>query len=162
MRTAGVAHRRDAELGHDRHPAGLSRSRAGGYTPYEASTRTELLTLFDKNVAEARASIAGCSDETFMKMWSLKRGDATLMTLPKIAVVRSFVMNHVIHHRGQLSVYLRELNVPVPSIYGPSADEAAWDNRSATESESTSWGVEVRAIIRRQQTLKCERTIFRG
>ena len=60
-----------------------------------------------------------------MKMWSLKRGDATLMTLPKIAVVRSFVMNHVIHHRGQLSVYLRELNVPVPSIYGPSADEGS-------------------------------------
>ena len=98
---------------------------AGGYTPYEASTRAELLALFDKNVAEARASIAGCSDETFMKMWSLKRGDATLMTLPKIAVVRSFVMNHVIHHRGQLSVYLRELNVPVPSIYGPSADEGS-------------------------------------
>jgi len=98
---------------------------AGGYTPYEASTRAELLALFDKNVADARASIAGCSDETFMKMWSLKRGGATLMTLPKIAVVRSFVMNHVIHHRGQLSVYLRELNVPVPSIYGPSADEGS-------------------------------------
>jgi uncharacterized damage-inducible protein DinB len=60
-----------------------------------------------------------------MKMWSLTNSGKTLMTMPKIAVVRSFVMNHVIHHRGQLSVYLRELNVPVPSIYGPSADEGS-------------------------------------
>jgi uncharacterized damage-inducible protein DinB len=98
---------------------------AGGYQPYEAASRAELLALFDKNVAGARASIAGCSDETFMKMWSLTNSGKTLMTMPKIAVVRSFVMNHVIHHRGQLSVYLRELNVPVPSIYGPSADEGS-------------------------------------
>ena len=98
---------------------------AGGYQPYEAASRADLLALFDKNVAGARASIAGCNDETFMKLWSLKQGDKTLMTMPKIAVVRSFVMNHVIHHRGQLSVYLRELNVPVPSIYGPSADEGS-------------------------------------
>ena len=60
-----------------------------------------------------------------MKMWSLKRGDQTLMSMPKIAVVRSFVLNHLIHHRGQLSVYLRLNNVAVPSIYGPSADEGS-------------------------------------
>ena len=60
-----------------------------------------------------------------MKNWSLKNGDKTLMTMPKIAVVRTFVMNHVIHHRGQLSVYLRLNNVAVPSIYGPSADEGS-------------------------------------
>ena len=60
-----------------------------------------------------------------MKSWSLKNGDTTLMTMPKIAVVRSFMMNHVIHHRGQLSVYLRLNDVPVPSIYGPSATKAA-------------------------------------
>ena len=98
---------------------------AGGYTPFEAKSRAELLAAFDKAVGGARAAIAGASDETLMKNWSLKSGDKTLMTMPKIAVVRTFVMNHVIHHRGQLSVYLREMNVPVPSIYGPSADEGS-------------------------------------
>jgi len=98
---------------------------SGDYKPYEAASREELLSLFDKNVADARAAIAGCNDETFMKSWALMRGGKTLMSMPKIAVVRSFVLNHVIHHRGQLSVYLRELNVPVPSIYGPSADEGS-------------------------------------
>jgi uncharacterized damage-inducible protein DinB len=98
---------------------------ATGYKPFEAASRAELLAAFDKSVAGARAAIAGASDETFFKNWSLKNGDKTLMTMPKIAVVRTFVLNHVIHHRGQLSVYLRELNVPVPSIYGPSADEGS-------------------------------------
>lgn len=98
---------------------------AGGYKPFDGSSRAEVLALFDKNVVAARAAIAGCSDETFMKNWTLKMGDKTLMTMPKVAVVRTFVMNHVIHHRGQLSVYLRELNVSVPSIYGPSADEGS-------------------------------------
>jgi uncharacterized damage-inducible protein DinB len=59
-----------------------------------------------------------------MAMWSLKRGGQTIFSMPKAAVWRSFVLNHVIHHRGQLSVYLRLLDVPLPSIYGPSADEA--------------------------------------
>ncbi|MDP9114820.1 MAG: DinB family protein [Acidobacteriota bacterium] len=98
---------------------------AGGYKPFEAASRAELLASFDKNVAGARTAIAGASDETLMKNWSLKNGDKTLMTMPKIAVVRTFVMNHVIHHRGQLSVYLRLNNVAVPSIYGPSADEGS-------------------------------------
>jgi uncharacterized damage-inducible protein DinB len=79
--------------------------------------------VFDKNVAEARAAIAEASDATFMSNWSLTMGGQALMTMPKIAVVRTFVMNHVIHHRGQYSVYLRLTGVPVPSIYGPSADE---------------------------------------
>jgi uncharacterized damage-inducible protein DinB len=98
---------------------------ASGYKPFEAASSAELLEMFDKNVAGARNSIAGASDETFMKDWSLKRGDKILMTMPRIAVVRSFMLNHVIHHRGQLSVYLRLNNVPVPSIYGPSADEGS-------------------------------------
>lgn len=98
---------------------------AGGYKPFEAGSRAELLAAFDKSVAGARSAIAGASDETLMKNWSLKNGDKTLMTMPKIAVVRTFVMNHVIHHRGQLSVYLRLNNVAVPSIYGPSADEGS-------------------------------------
>jgi uncharacterized damage-inducible protein DinB len=98
---------------------------ASGYKPFEAASSAALLEMFDKNVAGARNSIAGASDETFMKSWSLKRGDKTLMTMPRIAVVRSFMLNHVIHHRGQLSVYLRLNDVPVPSIYGPSADEGS-------------------------------------
>ena len=94
-----------------------------GYKPWTATNQAELLATFDKNVAAAREAIASTDDATYMKNWALKAGDKELMTMPKIVVVRSFVLNHVIHHRGQLSVYLRENNVPVPSIYGPSADE---------------------------------------
>ena len=88
-----------------------------------ATSRQEALDIFDKNIAAARAAIAGASDELLMKPWSLLKGGRTLMTLPKIAVLRSFVMNHMIHHRAQLGVFLRLNNVPVPAIYGPSADE---------------------------------------
>jgi uncharacterized damage-inducible protein DinB len=98
---------------------------ATDYKPLKATSRAELLAAFDTSVAGARAAIAGASDETLFSNWSLKNGDKTLMTMPKIAVVRTFMLNHLIHHRGQLSVYLREMNVPVPSIYGPSADEGS-------------------------------------
>jgi uncharacterized damage-inducible protein DinB len=84
----------------------------------------ELLATFDKNVATARAVIARTSDQDFMKMWQLQRNGVTLLTLPKVAVLRGFVMNHNIHHRAQLGVYLRLNDIPVPSIYGPSADES--------------------------------------
>ena len=97
-----------------------------GKPPMQAlnvDSREKLLEAFDANVAQCRAAIAATSDADYMKQWSLLRAGQTLMTMPKIAVVRTFVLNHVIHHRGQLSVYLRENNVPVPSIYGPSADE---------------------------------------
>ena len=83
----------------------------------------ELLTVFDKNTADARAAIAGTSDDELMKPWSLLQNGQSMMTLPKVAVLRSFVMNHLIHHRAQLGLYLRLNDVPVPSIYGPSADE---------------------------------------
>jgi uncharacterized damage-inducible protein DinB len=88
-----------------------------------ASSRGEVLDAFDKNVAEARAAIAEATDEELLKKWSLLSGGQTVMTLPRVAVLRSFVMNHSIHHRGQLSVYLRLNDVPVPGLYGPSADE---------------------------------------
>ena len=84
----------------------------------------ELVATFDRHAAEARAAIAAASDADFMKPWSLLSNGTVLMTLPKAAVIRSFVMNHLIHHRAQLGVYLRMNDVPVPSIYGPSADEA--------------------------------------
>ena len=97
-----------------------------GAPPYKeepAASRKALLEKFDKNVAGARAALAGASDDAFMKPWSLLAGGKTLFTMPRAACIRSFVMNHVIHHRAQLGVYLRLNDIPVPSIYGPSADE---------------------------------------
>ena len=88
-----------------------------------AKTRQEALDAFDQNVAAMHASLAGASDEVLMKPWSLLKGGQTIMTMPKVAVLRSFVMNHMIHHRAQLGVFLRLNNVAVPAIYGPSADE---------------------------------------
>jgi uncharacterized damage-inducible protein DinB len=97
-----------------------------GAPPYKevpAASRTELLSKFDQNVASARSALAGANDEAFLANWSLKAAGNTLFTMPRIACVRSFVMNHVIHHRAQLGVYLRLNDIPVPALYGPSADE---------------------------------------
>jgi uncharacterized damage-inducible protein DinB len=96
---------------------------AGNFTPFNPTNRAELLAGFDKNIAETRAAIAAASDEAFMQPWSLKMGDQVLFTMPRVAVIRSMVMNHVIHHRAQLTVYFRLNGVPVPGLYGPSADE---------------------------------------
>jgi len=93
------------------------------YVPPTVNSGAELLALFDKNVAAARAAIARSSDEHLLKPWSLLMAGKTILTMPRIAVLRSFVMNHSIHHRAQLGVYLRLNNIPVPSLYGPSADE---------------------------------------
>jgi uncharacterized damage-inducible protein DinB len=86
-------------------------------------TTAGALALFDENVANTRAAIAAASDADFMVPWTFKNAGHTVFTLPRVAVLRSFVVNHVIHHRGQLSVYLRLRDVPIPSIYGPTADE---------------------------------------
>jgi uncharacterized damage-inducible protein DinB len=97
-----------------------------GAPPYKeepAASPKALLEKFDKGVAGARGALAAASDEDFMKPWSLLAGGKTLFTMPRVVCIRSFVMNHVIHHRAQLGVYLRLNDIPVPSIYGPSADE---------------------------------------
>ena len=99
-------------------PAGAPRP-----TPPKLESREALLASFDQKVAAARAAIAGVSDEHLAKPWSLKAGGHTIFTMPRAAVLRSFVMNHLIHHRAQLGVYLRLNDVPVPGMYGPSADE---------------------------------------
>lgn len=91
--------------------------------PPAPSNVVRLLAEFDQRAAEARAAIAGADDEAFARPWSLLRNGVTVMSMPKVAVLRTFVMNHLIHHRAQLGVYLRLNDIPVPSIYGPSADE---------------------------------------
>jgi uncharacterized damage-inducible protein DinB len=95
------------------------------FQPTVMTSRAKLLELFDDGVAKARAALAAASDEAWQKPWSLLSGGQTIFTLPKLAVFRGFVMSHLIHHRAQLGVYLRLNNVPVPSIYGPSADEGS-------------------------------------
>jgi uncharacterized damage-inducible protein DinB len=85
--------------------------------------RKELLAEFDKNVVQARAALAGVSDQEIMKNWTLLAGGQTIFTMPRVACIRSMILNHVIHHRAQLTVYYRLLGVPVPALYGPSADE---------------------------------------
>jgi uncharacterized damage-inducible protein DinB len=93
------------------------------FQPITANSRQEVLSIFDKNAAAARAAIASASDDHLTKPWSLLMGGKTILTLPRMSVLRTFVMNHMIHHRAQLGVYLRLNNIPVPAIYGPSADE---------------------------------------
>jgi uncharacterized damage-inducible protein DinB len=92
-----------------------------GVRPWES--KEALLAKFDKNVADARAIIADTTDAQFMQPWSMKNGGEVVFTLPRLAVVRSMVLSHTIHHRGQLTVYLRLKDVPLPGIYGPTADE---------------------------------------
>ena len=91
--------------------------------PAPVKSRQELLETFDKNAAAARKAIAGAADAHLLKPWTLLNNGKQVLTLPRIAVLRTFMMNHAIHHRAQLGVYLRLNDVPVPSIYGPSADE---------------------------------------
>lgn len=93
--------------------------------PLVMTSRKQLMEAFDKHVAAARGAIAGASDETLLKPWTLLSAGKTIFTMPRIAALRAFVMNHIVHHRAQLGVYLRLNNVAVPSIYGPSADEGS-------------------------------------
>ena len=97
-----------------------------GGEPYRtppANSRQQILETFDTNVAAARNAIQATSDAAFMKDWSLLSGGQVLFTMPRIAVIRSFVLNHTIHHRAFLCSYLRLNDIPVPGLYGPSGDE---------------------------------------
>ncbi|HEX6913035.1 MAG TPA: DinB family protein [Longimicrobium sp.] len=88
-----------------------------------AASRQDLLDAFDQTAAEMRAAMEAADDAALMRMWELRMGDRVLQRMPKIAVVRGFGISHFIHHRGQLTVYLRLLEVPLPPLYGPTADE---------------------------------------
>ncbi len=94
-----------------------------GFKPFLATSRKQLLDKFDENVAASRAALAGMGDQALMQDWSLSFAGNTMFTMPRIAVYRSMTMNHIIHHRAQLTVYFRLNGVPVPALYGPSADE---------------------------------------
>lgn len=93
------------------------------WEPPKIDNRQQLLAEFDKNVVAARAALAGVSDTEMLKNWRLLAGGQEVFTMPRVACIRGMVMNHIIHHRAQLTVYLRLLNVAVPGLYGPSADE---------------------------------------
>jgi uncharacterized damage-inducible protein DinB len=87
------------------------------------SSREGILEAFDKNVAAAKASLAATDDETFAQSWSLLKQGNVMLTMPKLGVIRTWVLNHSIHHRGIMTVYLRLNDIPVPGLYGPSGDE---------------------------------------
>jgi len=91
--------------------------------PKQPVSVAAILETFDGNVKKGRQKIDAQIDAAMFVQWTLMQGDQEVLTMPRVAVLRSFIMNHLIHHRGQLSVYLRLRNVPVPAIYGPSADE---------------------------------------
>src|SRR6187551_2674435 len=136
----------DAELGWKPHPKSMSlgqlalhiatvpggvaqiAARPGLDTPPEfvqpaAQTAAELVPALEQSLAQARTLLGGMDDRQAMEMWTLKSGDQVLMSMPRAALLRAIMLNHWYHHRGHLSVYLRQLYVLVPSIYGPSADE---------------------------------------
>jgi uncharacterized damage-inducible protein DinB len=89
----------------------------------DPKSASELLPALDQSIARAKTIVGGMDDAALLATWQLRRGDREIMAMPRIAFLRSIMLNHWYHHRGQLSVYLRELGVPLPSIYGPSADE---------------------------------------
>jgi uncharacterized damage-inducible protein DinB len=97
-----------------------------GGEPYKSpklSSKAEILALFDKNVAEARKAFEAVRDEDVQQTWSLLKAGTPIITMPRAAVIRNFVINHAIHHRAHLCVYLRLNDIPVPGIYGPSGDD---------------------------------------
>jgi uncharacterized damage-inducible protein DinB len=100
------------------------------YQPPKIENRKDLLAVFDKEAAEARAALASVSDAELMKGWKLLAGGKEIFTMPRVACIRGMVMNHLIHHRAQLGVYFRLLDIAVPGLYGPSADEK--DNAAAS------------------------------
>ena len=94
------------------------------YVPHVASNHGELMELFDNNVAALSEAMQGLPDDEAMQPWRLKVGAEVKLELPRVFVVRGMVLNHILHHRGQLSVYLRMKDIPLPAIYGPSAEES--------------------------------------
>lgn len=95
---------------------------ARSFTPPRFESAAATLRFFEEAARAARAALASASDAELAVPWTLKRGGQALFTLPRAGCIRSFVMNHLIHHRGQMTVYLRMCDVPLPPVYGPTAD----------------------------------------
>jgi uncharacterized damage-inducible protein DinB len=93
------------------------------FEPMVATSREQVLRELDKAIAATRKSLETCPDEKMLAEWKLLQNGQTIMAMPRIATIRSMILNHIIHHRAQLTVYYRMLGVPVPALYGPSADE---------------------------------------
>ena len=93
------------------------------HSPINGETKEDFLKVFDEISAKAMEELKIATDETFHGNWTMRFGESVFFTRPRIAVIRDFLMNHLYHHRGQLSVYLRLPDVPVPGMYGPTADE---------------------------------------
>lgn len=93
------------------------------FKQHVAASQNELLQLFQTNLDNAVSDLSSMSDDDFNKIWTVRRGEQVMMQLPKKVAIRGWGFSHQIHHRGQLSVYLRLLDIPVPGMYGPSADE---------------------------------------
>ena len=104
----------------DIHPPG-----GGGFKPSTETSLAKILETFDANVAAAKVELAKTSDAKFAEPWTLLSGGQVIFTMPKYNVMRSMVINHAIHHRSHLLVYLRLNDVPVPGMYGPSGDESS-------------------------------------
>ena len=96
---------------------------SGDFKPFSAETNAELLSAFDANLARSIEALEGATDERMMGNWKMTMGEKVVFDMPRASVMRSMVLNHVVHHRAQLSVFLRLNDIPVPAIYGPSADE---------------------------------------
>ena len=96
---------------------------APNFTDPSPKTAAELVPTLDQSIATAKQLVGGMSDAMLTETWRIMKGDTELLAIPRVAMLRSVMLNHWYHHRGQLTVYLRELGVPIPSIYGPSADE---------------------------------------
>jgi uncharacterized damage-inducible protein DinB len=94
-----------------------------GFSSHTAASQEELMTIFNEKLNKAIEDLQTMNDESFNQIWTVRRGEQVLFAIPKKIAIRSWALNHMIHHRGQLSVYLRLLDVPVPGMYGPSADE---------------------------------------
>ncbi len=93
------------------------------YQPFVPTTSAELLEAYDRNWAALNEAVASTDDAALEETWTMRAGDKVLMQDPRHAAIRGFAINHTVHHRGQLTVYLRLLEIPVPSTYGPSADD---------------------------------------
>jgi len=103
--------------------ANVDNFQIGPITQSEAKSKKEILDAFTERTAKAKEILGKMDDSRMMATWKLSKGEKVIMAAPRIGIIRGLILNHLYHHRGQLSVYLRLLEVPVPSIYGPSADE---------------------------------------